>query len=332
VASALAAVAGDRQLTSSHAAALAFDRAARLTPDRAARALRFQVAADATALAGYDEWSLHLLDSAREQMDDPVTRARLDHARGVRGIIARRPRMAWPVLSAAAAVLEAYELRLAALAWTDGALAAFLFGQLEEAQAAVCVSHHHADHCLDICPFWVARTYGPGGRLPRIPVYGPEGTALRMAQACGLDEHPGTREAFGFVTLAPGKREIGPFQITLAHMNHPVETSGFRVEQAGRALAYSADTGTSPALVELASQADVLLCEAPYLSGPDPGPDMHLTARQAAEHAARAVAGRLIPTHLVPWNDQQVSLAEASAVSYDGTLSLAAPGQVIALG
>jgi ribonuclease BN (tRNA processing enzyme) len=168
--------------------------------------------------------------------------------------------------------------------------------------------------------------------MPRIPVYGPEGTALRMAQAYGLDEHPGMREAFDFVTLAPGKRQIGPFQITLAHMNHPVETFGFRVEHAGRALAYSADTGNCPPLVELASEADVLLCEASYLSGPDPGPDMHLTARQAAEHAARAGAGRLILTHLVPWNDQQQTLAEASAASYDGPLSLAAPGQVIALG
>ncbi len=182
-----------------------------------------------------------------------------------------------------------------------------------------------------ICPFWVARTYGPDGRLPRIPVYGPAGTALRMAQAYGMDSRPGMTEAFDFVTLAPGSREIGPFQVTLAHMNHPVETFGFRVEYAGRALAYSADTGNCPVLVGLASQADVLLCEASYLSGPDPGPDMHLTARQAAEHAARAGAGRLILTHLVPWNDQQRSLAEASAVSYDGTLSLAAPGQVIAL-
>ena len=134
---------------------------------------------------------------------------------------------------------------------------------------AVCLSHHHADHCLDVCPFWVARTYGPDGRLPRIPVYGPEGTARRMAQAYGLDESPGMEEAFDFVTLEPGKRQIGPFQITLAHMNHPVETFGFRVEQAGRALAYSADTGTCPALVELASQVDVLLCEASFLTGPE---------------------------------------------------------------
>jgi ribonuclease BN (tRNA processing enzyme) len=148
-----------------------------------------------------------------------------------------------------------------------------------------------------------------------------------------MDEDPGMTEAFDFVTLVPGKREIGPFQVTLAHMNHPVETFGFRVEHAGRVLAYSADTGTCPALIELASQADVLLCEASFLSGPEPMPDMHLTARQAAEHAAKAGAGQLVLTHLVPWNPQERTLAEAREVSsFAGPISLAAPGRIIDLG
>jgi ribonuclease BN (tRNA processing enzyme) len=198
---------------------------------------------------------------------------------------------------------------------------------------AVCLSHHHPDHCLDVCPLWVARSYDPRRRYPRIPVYGPAGTARRMARAYGMDEDPGMTEAFDFVTLVPGKREIGPFQVTLAHMNHPVETFGFRVEHAGRVLAYSADTGTCPALIELASQADVLLCEASFLSGPEPMPDMHLTARQAAEHAAKAGAGQLVLTHLVPWNPQERTLAEAREVSsFAGPISLAAPGRIIDLG
>jgi len=198
---------------------------------------------------------------------------------------------------------------------------------------AVCLSHHHADHCLDMCPFWVARSYDPHRRYRQIPVYGPAGTARRMAQAYGMDEDPGMTEIFDFVTLTPGKREIGPFQITLAHMNHPVETFGFRVEHAGRVLAYSADTGTCPALVGLASQAEVLLCEASYLSGPDPMPDMHLTARQAAEHAARAGAGQLVLTHLVPWNHRERTLAEAREFSsFAGAISLAAPGRIIDVG
>ena len=42
---------------------------------------------------------------------------------------------------------------------------------------AICISHLHADHCLDLCGYWVARTYRPDGPPPRIPVYGPSGTA-----------------------------------------------------------------------------------------------------------------------------------------------------------
>ena len=196
---------------------------------------------------------------------------------------------------------------------------------------AVCLSHHHADHCLDMCPFWVSRTFGPDGPLRRIPVYGPEGTPRRMAQAYGLDEHPGMAEAFDFVTLAPGSRQIGPFQVTVAHMNHPVETFGFRVEQGGRSVAYSADTGECPALVDLARGADLLLCEASFLSAPGLTPNMHLTAGQAVAHAAAAGVGRLVLTHLVPWNDRSRTLAEASDVPFGQPVSLATQGQVVDL-
>ena len=190
---------------------------------------------------------------------------------------------------------------------------------------AVCLSHLHADHCLDLCGYWVARTYAPDGPRPRVPVLGPDGTAQRMAQAYGLAEHPGMAEAFDFGALLPGTREIGPFQVTLARMNHPVETFGFRIAAGGRVLAYSADTGESASLVDLARGADVLLCEASFLDGPDNPEGVHLTARQAAEHATRAGVGRLILTHLVPWNDRQQALAEAAG-HFAGPLQLASSG------
>ena len=196
---------------------------------------------------------------------------------------------------------------------------------------AVCLSHLHPDHCLDMCPLWVARTYGPEGPLRRIPVYGPDGTARRMARAYGLDERPGMREAFDFVTLAPGTRQIGPFRVTVAHMSHPVETFGFRVEHDDRSVAYSADTGECPALVGLARDTDLMLCEASYLKAPDREP-IHLTAAQAVRHAAAAGTGHLVLTHLVPWNDPARTLQEASEVPFDGRMALATLGQVYELG
>jgi ribonuclease BN (tRNA processing enzyme) len=196
---------------------------------------------------------------------------------------------------------------------------------------AVCLSHLHADHCLDLCSYCVARIYAPEGARPRIPVYGPAGTAQRMDQAFGLHEHRGMTDAFDFVTLTPGTRQIGPLQVTLATMNHPVETFGFRLEHAGRVVAYSADTGQTGALAELARGADLLLCEASFADEPGLPEGLHLTARQAGEYATGGAVGQLVLTHLVPWNDREQSLREAAS-TYSGPLSLAASGRVIDLG
>ena len=48
------------------------------------------------------------------------------------------------------------------------------------------------------------------------------------------------------------------------------------------------------------------------------------------EHAKQAGAGRLLLTHLVPWNDRERSLAEA-AQAFPGPVTLAASGQVVDL-
>jgi ribonuclease BN (tRNA processing enzyme) len=124
--------------------------------------------------------------------------------------------------------------------------------------------------------------------------------------------------------------EIGPLRVTAAHMNHPVETFGFRLEHAGRSLAYSADTGPADALVGLARDADVLLCEASFAEPAGVGAtalpeNLHLTGRQAGQHAARAGVGQLVLTHLVPWNDQSQTLDEAGQ-AFTGPLTLAASG------
>ena len=141
-------------------------------------------------------------------------------------------------------------------------------------------------------------------------------------------EIPDGPPRFGFHDLEPGTTEIGPFRLTADRMSHPVETFGFRVEHAGWRLAYSADTGESEALVRLAADADALLCEASFLDGQDTRPDLHLTARQAAAHAARAGVGQLVLTHLVPWNDRDRTMAEADG-GYRGPLSLATSGLVL---
>jgi ribonuclease BN (tRNA processing enzyme) len=196
---------------------------------------------------------------------------------------------------------------------------------------AICISHLHADHCIDLQAYWIARQFAPEGPQAVIPVYGPRGTAELAKPNLGPDSDgiaggPQGQRRFDVRELEPGSFGIGPFLITTERMNHPVETFGFRVEYDGWRLAYSSD-----ALVRLAADADLLLCEASFLDGQDTRPDLHLTARQAAAHAARAGVGKLVLTHLVPWNDRGRTLAEAAA-EYHGPLSLAVSGLVIGPG
>jgi ribonuclease BN (tRNA processing enzyme) len=195
---------------------------------------------------------------------------------------------------------------------------------------AVLLSHLHADHCVDLYGFRIARQYWPGGPMPVIPVYAPGGALERIAKIHGVDDQDGVAERFDFVTMAPGSFGIGPFQIEAGRMNHPVETYGVRVSHDGSSLAYSADTAHSDELVRLATGADVALFEASFQTQPDLPPDLHLTAREAAEHATRAGAGHLVLTHLIPWNDPERSRAEAAA-AYSGPLTLATTGLTVDL-
>lgn len=189
----------------------------------------------------------------------------------------------------------------------------------------VALTHLHADHCMDMTSYYVARKYRPEGPAPAIPVLGPAGSADRMARAYDLPPEQGMHGEFAFRDHV-GDTEVGPFRITTARVNHPIEAYAIRVEAGGRSLVFSGDTGESDALVDLSRGADLALYEASFLSRyRDVPPNLHLTAAQAADHAKRAGVGRLVLTHLVPWTPQEETLEEGTR-SYDGDLSLAAPG------
>ena len=193
---------------------------------------------------------------------------------------------------------------------------------------AVLLSHLHPDHCVDMCGFYVAQRYRPGGPRPRIPVWGPEGVAERLAHAYGMPVDPGMTGEFAFHTFPDGAFDVGPFRVRTIRVVHPVPAYAFRVEHAGRVLAFSGDTAPTPALVEIARSADVLLCEATFRDGDRNPPGLHLTGREAGEHAAAAEAGSLVVTHVPPWGDVERAQAEA-AKTFDGPVTAARSGLVL---
>jgi ribonuclease BN (tRNA processing enzyme) len=118
---------------------------------------------------------------------------------------------------------------------------------------------------------------------------------------------------------------LGPFTVHAHRLVHPITAYGLRVEAGGRTIAYSGDTGPCQELVDLASDADLLLCEAAFVEGGDNPADLHLTGKQAGVAAAEAGVGRLVLTHIPPWHDPDVPLGEARE-AYDGPLEAAVTG------
>lgn len=189
---------------------------------------------------------------------------------------------------------------------------------------AVIVSHLHVDHFIDLCSYYVALRYRPEGPAKPVPVWGPSDTGRRLVAAYGLRGDENITEEFDVNDIDP-QFQVGPFTIRTSRVIHPVEAYAIRVEAGGRVLAFSGDTGPTDRLVDLSRGAHLALYEASFLDGPDNPPDLHLTARQAAEHATRAGAERLVLTHLVPWNDAELTREQATG-HFPGELSLASPG------
>ena len=189
---------------------------------------------------------------------------------------------------------------------------------------AVFLSHLHADHCLDLCGYYVMRKYHPTGPQPRIPVWGPSGTAERMARAYDLPEDPGMTKEFDFKEY-DGPVTVGPFTIEATPVTHPVPAFALRVTVGDRVLVYSGDTGPCQALDDAAQGADLFLAEASFQTGDDFPADLHLTGADCGRTAAAAGVGRLVLTHIPPWHEAQRALEEARNV-WAGPIEVAVAG------
>lgn len=189
---------------------------------------------------------------------------------------------------------------------------------------AVALSHLHADHWLDLTTLHVAVHYGPYGVSGRIPVFAPPAAADRLALADGQSRSKGPHSSFDFhdVSLTA---TIGPFRVRTARTAHPIEAFAIRLEAGGRSLVYSGDSGPCQDLVDLADGADLFVAEASFVDGQDNPANLHMTGRDAGAAAREAAVGHLVVTHIPPWHDGEVALAEARS-TFSGATTLATPG------
>jgi ribonuclease BN (tRNA processing enzyme) len=189
---------------------------------------------------------------------------------------------------------------------------------------AVFLTHLHPDHCMDLCGYHVLRKYHPGGPHPRIPVFGPVGTAERMAAAYGMPASPGMSGEFDF-RVHGDEVAVGPLAVDAVPVVHPVPAFGFRVRAGGRTLAYSGDTGPCDGLDALAEGADLFLAEASFRTVDHNPPGLHLTGADCGRAAHHGRARRLVLTHVPPWFDPEMAVAEAKE-EFAGPIDLAVAG------
>jgi ribonuclease BN (tRNA processing enzyme) len=205
---------------------------------------------------------------------------------------------------------------------------------------AIGLSHLHADHCLDLCAYYVAARYSPNAPWPRRPVYAPANAASRIAQAYevpGEDprsgDGPSITEHFDWRTWQHSQ-PIGPFTVRTIPVEHPVEAYAIHVQEdvaGGGTMVYSGDTGPSEALVQLANGVDLLLVESAFLDQVDNPDGMHLSGRQAAAIGQTAGVAMIVLTHIPPWYEPDRVLAQATP-HFDGPIALAKPGAVWDIG
>src|SRR5690606_21128142 len=202
---------------------------------------------------------------------------------------------------------------------------------------AVAFSHLHPDHCAAFTALVVHRRYHPhppydAAARPlavHAPAEAPDRFAAAYAPSAAERAETDLTDVFAFHPLTDGgTAEVGSARLTARRVDHLCEAYGLRVEADGRSLVYSGDTGPCPGLVQLARGADVLLCEAtwPHVTPQwdEPPTGVHLSGRQAGEHAAAAGVGRLLLTHVPAWYDGEELLAEATA-AFDGPVELVVP-------
>lgn len=185
---------------------------------------------------------------------------------------------------------------------------------------AVVVSHEHPDHCRDLEGLAV----GVGiVERPNLPVYAPAGLRSTLYQDLA--------SVFDWREVADGDvTNVGPFRLRFSRTDHGPETLAVRMEAAGRAIGYSADSGPGWSLEALGPDLDLALCEATYTRAFE-GRSQHMSARQAGESGRRAAASRLVLTHRWPTIPAR-SVRDEGRRAFGGPVTLARTGAVYEVG
>lgn len=194
---------------------------------------------------------------------------------------------------------------------------------------AVIVTHEHPDHCADVSALGRAWHYTVQVDAPsaRLPLHCTPGTVRRLE---AMEPRPHPTALFDVRDLGEAA-DVGPFRLTSYALPHHQPNFGVRLVADGLTVAYTGDTGPSPALAELGREADLFICDATLRTPPpEAEPRYLMTAAEAGHWAEKAGAQRLLLTHFWPGADRAAAAEEARG-EFRGEVLVAEEDLVIAL-
>ncbi|HIE32613.1 MAG TPA: ribonuclease Z [Thermodesulfobacteriaceae bacterium] len=190
----------------------------------------------------------------------------------------------------------------------------------------IFISHWHPDHVADVVPYLFATRYRLGFVREK---------PVRLISAMGFrDFYRALKGAFGHWIEPPegvleiierpredtARLEFPNLAILTAPAKHNPESLAVRIEAEGKSLVYTGDTEYAPKVVELASEADLMICEC---AAPEEFPVAgHSTPSVAARMAAEAKVKRLLLSHFYPPCDE-VDLITPAQKYFSGEILLA---------
>lgn len=176
-------------------------------------------------------------------------------------------------------------------------------------------THRHIDHCADLVPLLFAMRVGIDHfRTRPYPLWAGTGFTSYLDQLRSIYGDWITTPRFDVpvheLSLdGPDAADLpGGLRLETRPANHQEGALHLRVTgPAGERVVFSGDTGPSEALVELASGADLLICECALTEASDY--PFHLKPSHVVDLVARTRPGRVVLTHFYPDTDPDAAVA-----------------------
>jgi len=181
----------------------------------------------------------------------------------------------------------------------------------------IALTHFHPDHVVDLSTFLFACNYGEKERRKPLLLLG--GRGLRRFHRRMVRLYPSimpNRYDLSLKTLPRGSWLKNGVSFLTAPMNHKEESIAIRIEEGGKSVVFSGDSDESPALADLAQDADLLVVEC---SSPERKMRGHLDLRTLLPIVRHANPTRVVLTHLSPeWETYAAALPAPLVLGEDG--------------